>query len=204
MIEEWKDVKGYEGIYQVSNLGNVKSLNYNRTGKEKVLRFSKDKDEYLTVILCKDGKLKNFKVHRLVSQAFIPNTENKPCIDHINTNRTDNRVNNLRWVTHKENSNNSISIKKMKIKASKSNLGKFGKLSHNHKPILQFSLDGEFIRKWYCAYEVQRELGFNQSGISNCCNGKYKTANGYIWGFEKDYEPIQFKVFDLKIYKKVS
>ena len=191
-MEVWKQIEGYDN-YMVSNQGRVKSL---KNGKEKVLKCCKYKDEYLSINLCKNGKQKIHKIHRLVAEAFIPNPDNKPCIDHINTDKNDNRVDNLRWVTHKENSNNPLTINKWKIK--------IGKLHHNHKPILQFSLDGEFIRKWDCACDIQRELGFNQSNISSCCLGKRTKAGGFIWGFEKDYELIPFKVFDLKIYKKVA
>ena len=98
----------------VSNMGRVKSLGNNKTRKEKILKNIKGKDGYLSVGLYKDGKIKMYLVHRLVAQAFIPNSNNKPFIDHINTIRTDNRVENLRWVTSKENMNNSITIEKIK------------------------------------------------------------------------------------------
>lgn len=108
MTEIWKDIEGYEGLYQVSNLGRVKSLNYNKTRKEKILSCG-DKNGYLFVVLCKNGKHKQFQVHRLVAQEFVPNPENKPYVDHINTIKNDNRVENIRWCTHKENCNNEIS-----------------------------------------------------------------------------------------------
>lgn len=103
--EVWKDIDGYEGLYQVSNFGRVKSVG---RGKERVLKAGKNSNNYLTVVLCKSKKPKSFLVHRLVAQAFIPNPENKEQIDHINTIRDDNRVENLRWVTPKENGNNPL------------------------------------------------------------------------------------------------
>lgn len=112
MIEEWKDIEDYPN-YQVSSMGRIKSLNYNKTGKEKIMKVTPC-NGYFNLTLCKDGKTKQFQIHRLVAQAFIPNPENKPEIDHINTDRTDNRVENLRWVTHKENSNNPITLNKLK------------------------------------------------------------------------------------------
>ena len=112
--EIWKPIKDFEGYYEVSNIGRVRSLNYKRTGKGKILKNIEDYKGYLEVGLTKNGKRKQFKVHRLVAEAFIPNPENKPCIDHINTVKSDNRVENLRWVTYKENSNNEKTLEKFK------------------------------------------------------------------------------------------
>lgn len=112
--EIWKPIKDFEGYYEVSNIGRVRSLNYKRTGKGKILKNIEDYKGYLEVVLTKNGKRKQFKVHRLVAEAFIPNPENKPCIDHINTIKSDNRVENLRWVTYKENSNNEKTLEKFK------------------------------------------------------------------------------------------
>ena len=103
IAEIWKDVQGYEGLYQVSNLGRVKGLK-----RSKIRKLCNDRGGYLCVSLKKQGKAKNFKVHRLVAVAFIPNPENKPEVDHINAIKTDNNINNLRWVTAKENMNNPL------------------------------------------------------------------------------------------------
>ena len=120
IAEIWKDVQGYEGLYQVSNFGRVKSLGRNikkpltKIGyvwqSERILKGRKDTKGYLRVVLYKDQTPKGFKVHRLVAVAFIPNPENKPEVDHINRDKIDNSVNNLRWVSHKENMNNSLTI----------------------------------------------------------------------------------------------
>ena len=107
MNEVWRDVVGYEGLYQVSNMGNVKSLNYRRTGKERTLKPSFDAYGYLVVILSKGGKQSIYKVHKLVAEVFIENPSNKPCICHINTLRVDNRAENLCWASQKEIRNNS-------------------------------------------------------------------------------------------------
>ena len=115
MQEIWRDISGYEGLYQVSNLGNVKSLNFRGTGKEMVVSLT-NKAGYNLVSI----KGTSYRVHRLVALAFIPNPENKPFIDHINGIRNDNRVENLRWVTNKENSNFPLA-KKNKSKAQINN-----------------------------------------------------------------------------------
>ena len=184
-MEIWKDIEGYPD-YKVSSLGRVKSLKF---GKEKILKSGKNKKGYLQVALCKEGKLKTFKVHRLVAEAFIPNPDNKPHLDHINTDRTDNRAENLSWVTHKENCNNPITIENY----SKC---KLGLLNHITKPIVQFTKDGKFVRKWDSMIEVERDLGFCSGYISKCCKGKYKTAYGFKWCYhykslwEKKHIPL--------------
>lgn len=108
MNEVWRDVVGYEGLYQVSDQGNVKSLNYRHTGKERVMKPSFDASGYLVVMLFKDGKKTLYKVHKLVADAFIDNPDNKPRICHINTIRADTRAENLCWVSQKEICNNAV------------------------------------------------------------------------------------------------
>ena len=162
--EIWKDIKDYPN-YMVSNLGNVKSVNYNKTDKEKILKNGKDRGGYLQVNLWKNGNGKKYLIHRLVAEAFIDNPNNLPQIDHINTNKTDNRVCNLRWCTQKENNNNHLTVEK------------------RSKPILQFTKNGEFIRKWKSATDIEREIGIDNSSVSKCCNGKLKSSGGFKWQY---------------------
>ena len=179
-MEIWKDIKDFEGIYQVSNYGNVKSLErYVNKGcqlvNEKILKPMIDYYGYTQVALCKDGKRYRCKVHRLVCEAFLPNPENKPCVDHINCVRSDNRLENLRWCTYSENNKNPLTLEKFKRW-----VGVYNKFS---KSILQFDLDGNLIEKWDSMMDVERELEIPNYNISRCCRGLSKVAGGYVWKY---------------------
>lgn len=201
MIEIWKDVKGYENLYQISNLGNVKSLNYNKTGKEKLLKPSLQNNGYLGVTF-NNKEQKRFLIHRLVAKAFLDNPNNLPQVNHINEDKTDNRVENLEWCTAKYNTNYGTGIIRRAEKQSIIMKTKIGKLHHNSKPVLQFDKNMSFIKKWDCAADIEREIGFNAKNINACCIGTQTTSYKYKWGYMEDYERIPFKVFDLDIYKK--
>lgn len=180
-IEIWKPVVGYEGLYEVSSYGRVRSLDrYDGRGwwiKGRILKLIMDKKGYLTVGISKNNHRQTFKVHRLVALHFIPNIENKPEIDHINTDKTDNRVENLRWVTPKENSNNPISI----VNKSES---KKGVKNKRHQPVLQYDKDGNFIREWDTITEAETTLNITHK-IHYVCQGKRKTCGGYIWKYKR-------------------
>ena len=165
--EIWKDVPNYEGLYQVSNLGNVKSLR-----KDKILRC-KNYSNYNGVILY-DGshKAKTMLIHRLVAQAFIPNIDNLPCINHKDENKKNNNVENLEWCSYKYNNNYG-------------NHNKNNSLAHCKK-IYQYKPNGVFIKEWASQIEIQKTLGINQRNISSCCKKTRKTAGGYIWIFKEE------------------
>ena len=169
-MEIWKDIKGYEGRYQISNFGRIKSI-WKTTSK--ILKCAKKPSGYMVCTLSKNGIFKYYRVHRLVADAFIPNVENKPQVNHINGIKTDNNVDNLEWCTAKENIHHSF-----KVGLSK---GRRDAQNTSSKKIRQYSLDGIFVKEWESGMQIQRELGFNNSAVSACCLRKTKQAYGYIW-----------------------
>ena len=174
MTEEvWRDVKGYEGLYQVSNMGRVKSLGrkdrFGRVIKERILEPAVTHNGYLRVGLHVDGKRKMLRVHRLVCEAFHENPDNKPEVNHINEAKTDNRACNLEWSTRTENCNHGSRNERVAKALS--------------KPIGQFSLDGKLIKVWQSACEARRQTGFDQGYVGAVARGKFKQAYGYIWKY---------------------
>ena len=172
MQEIWKDIRGYEGIYQISNLGNVKSLNYNRTKKSKILKQCTDKRGYLKVGLSKHNKYGVFSVHRLVAKEFIPNPYNFPQVNHKDEDKQNNSVENLEWCNNQYNVN--YGTRKERISEKRG------------RRILQFNLSGEFIREWNGTCKASRELKINEGNIWECCNKRRKTAGKYFWKYKED------------------
>lgn len=170
-------------MYQISSLGRVKSLKY----RQERLMKPNNCDGYLSVDLLKEGKRKHLKVHRLVAQAFIPNPDNKPCIDHIDTNPSNNSVSNLRWASYSENNENPLTRIHMSGENSFWN-GKCGREHCRSKKVVQLDLEGNFIKVWDSAADVQRIMGICYSSVSYCCSGRYKHAGGYKWIFFEDYQ----------------
>lgn len=166
---DWKDIIGYEGLYQISNCGEVKS--YVRKGGDK-LKQVVDHQGYKSVVLCKKKVKRRFKIHRLVAKAFIPNFYNLPVINHIDENKSNNKVNNLEWCDYSYNNSYGSKPKKQTEK-----LG---------KKIIQFNKEGNFIKLWDSALLIQKYLGINNSNIIQCCKGKRKTAGGFKWRYSNE------------------
>ena len=191
MEEIWKDVVGYEGLYQVSNLGRTKSLDrIVSTGKGmrkhhgKILIQQLDgQKHYFQVSLSKNGKVKKIQVHCLVAQTFIPNPKNKPEVNHIDGNKQNNNVTNLEWVTTKENMQHALRKKLRPLIKVK-----------------QYDLRGNFIKEWESISQAEESFNSSGTGISSCLNGKCQTAYGYIWKYSKDNSKIMpFKSYRRKI-----
>lgn len=183
--EIWKDIKGYEGCYQVSNLGGVRSLDRYINGNKNskwirkgvVLKPHKNRNGYLIVRLQLDGHNLGKTVGRLVAETFTPNPNNYPEVNHKDENKSNNHVDNLEWCSYSYNTNYGTRNDRV------------SKILTNHplksKIVYQYSLNGEFIKEYQSTRECERQ-GFHQSGISRCCLCEQKTHKGYIWKYKED------------------
>jgi hypothetical protein len=196
--EEWRDVVGYEGLYQISNLGRVKSLHRKmKRGSGiwvkpvKIMQPPINGNGYHQVTLYDvNGKGKIKGVHQLVAEAFIKNIHKYMCIDHINTIKTDNRIENLRWCDYKMNMNNPIT--KAYVNAKRITYcfeDWYREKQRYHQPhskrVLQFNLDNSFVKEWRTISEAARAVGTSVQAISRCCNGIVNTSMGFIWKFNQ-------------------
>ena len=187
MKEVWRDIcfeehgtlYDYTGLYQISNLGRVKSLNYRRSGKEQILKLRKDKDNYLRIILSKSGEQKSFQIHRLVAYMFLPISERKVEVDHLDRNRENNSVGNLRWVTRKENNANRTGCYNNRTEHYN-----VGSTNGRARQVEQYDMNMNLIKVWDCAKDVTDHYGFNyktfHKHLNGTCSPKYKN---YIWQY---------------------
>ena len=208
IIEEWRTAKYdgelYEGLYQVSNLGRILSLNYRNTGRAELMNPWENTKGYLQIELSKNGETKTCIVHRLVAETFLPNPENKPQVNHKIEGKEGKSINmvffnedgsinkeksTIEWVTPKEN--NDYGTRKERAGKAISKALTNGKKS---KRVLQLSLSGDLIREWPSTRECERN-GFNHCNICQCCNGKQKTYKGFRWIYTDDYKESKLKEF---------
>ena len=188
-IEIWKPVVGYEGVYEISSFGRIRSLDritsyISRTqeGKEystththkgKLMKQHNNHFGYKVIALCIDGKYKTYMVHRLVAEAFIPNPNNYPVVNHKDENKQNNCVENLEWCTQQYNINyGSGNIRRIDTRNQ-------NKSYHYQREVGQYTLDGVLIKK----YPSASDTGYCRESIRDCCNGRQKTAYGYKWGY---------------------
>lgn len=177
MKEIWKDIPEYEGLYQVSNYGNVKSLSktiirsngYKQTFKERKLKPRLSKNGYLTVMLFKNKEGKTKAIHKLVAKTFILNNKNKRCVNHKDENKLNNCVDNLEWCSYKYNNNYGTKNESKKVKVN------------------QYDLEDNFIKTWDCISRVEKQLKINHRNICLCCKNKRKSAGGYKWKYYEEF-----------------
>lgn len=200
-MEEWKEIKEYDGLYLVSNYGNIKKKKYKDRGNhyvpERIVKQRKDKNGYcIATLYDKEGQRKDWKVHRLVAITFISNPDNLPQVNHKNEIKDCNFVGNLEWCTSKYNANYGLRPYKISIwhkgrpnpyAQGKNNYfyGKHfsGEHSPSSKKVAQYSIDGKYIKTFSGMNEAGRITGVNSSAISMCCRGIRKTSGGYIWKY---------------------
>lgn len=172
-METWKPVVGYEELYEVSDQGRVRSLKF---GKEKILKPWKDRGGYLKVSLCKDGHKKYLFVHRLVADAFIQNPNNLKTVNHKDEVKTNNVASNLEWMSQKDNDN--YGTRNKRVGEANTNNPKIS------KQVQMFDKStGELLATFPSISEAGRVTGIANGNISNCCNGKQKSAGGYVWKY---------------------
>lgn len=186
MIEIWKDIASYEGIYQVSNTGKIKVLPRRRpnyVAKEKVKKLRLDSlGQYLIVDLIKDKSKVTRLVHRLVATAFVQNPNGYRIVNHINGDKTDNNSVNLEWCTRSYNALHSYHV----LGRTPPSLGKFGKSNHKSIPVVQIDKRSNLIIGSYeNAMEVGRQKGYDPSTIHKCCKGQLKSYKGSYWKYAK-------------------
>ena len=210
MEEIWKDIKGYEGLYQVSNFGRVRSLGHDKWHKGRIIKPHYDgRKHYLFVQIYKNKNSKKINVHRLVAETFIPNPKNLPQVNHKDENKINNCVWNLEWCTNKYNINyNNKSAMKRAIKTRYErydvkelvNKTKATKIANNsysaERPVNQFTWSGIFIKRYPSSVAAMKETGAQMHVIAKCCKGKCKQAGGFIWLYDEDVDKIKERILN--------
>lgn len=171
MAELWKDIVGYEGKYQVSNLGRVRRLPY-----EKVLKPQKRKHGYLSVWLYLNDNKKQVSIHRLVAEAFCVKRDGANEVNHLNENKQDNRAENLEWCNRSENCSYGELLRQKRLKRRN---------NERSTPVRQLTMDGTIVAEFPSMHEARRQTGFGEANIHRAVHGVYKHAYGYKWEYAK-------------------
>ena len=196
-IEIWENIIGYEGLYQVSSLGNIKSIArivaHQKKGNQfysgRMLKSETSNCGYKRIQLCKSNLAKPYSIHRIVALTFIPNPNSYPQVNHIDGNKGNNYIDNLEWCNASENQIHYIKLTNHKNKY----LGKFNEDHPASKIVNQYDLNGNFLKQWASTLDAGRN-GYNSNGISQCANGDYKSSNGYLWRYQKGNIKIEQKI----------
>lgn len=195
MTEIWKDISGYEWLYQISNMGRVKSLNKQIVAPsggiifypERIMAQRKGSSGYFQVILRKDGTRKNVMIHRLVALAFVPGANENLVVNHKDENKENNSADNLEWVTQQDNVRYLNCLQRA---VSHTNYAKRtahtdykAMAARRKRPVKQFDKHGNFIRLWPSAKDVENEVGIERGNITRCCQGYARSSHGFIWRY---------------------
>ena len=191
MEEKWKDIQGYEGMYQVSNLGRVRSFSDKKKGGFLSLKRT-DKGGYVYVVLCRDGIHQTKKVHRLVAEAFIKNPEGLPCINHKDEVKSNNCIDNLEWCSYKYNINYGTCLSRGVETRRKNKIG--------FKPVYAFK-DDVLVAEYDSASEAARQIDVDRTAIWLCCSGVNKSAGGFQWSYEPVCPKVEYKEQRKRLYQ---
>lgn len=189
-MEIWKDICGFEGLYKISSYGRIKSLHYYGGNRVKILKPAKDSDGYLTIGIWKDKKRYSKKMHRLVAEAFIPNPENFPQINHKDEDRENNHVENLEWCTNKYN----VNYGNHSFHAAQAQMGKRHTAEHimkirsnapGSKPVLMIEPETmNVIAEFVSASEAARQIGGTATNVSYACRNESAKYKGLFWRYK--------------------